>query len=352
MNTTCVRCGRPMADQAYADQECARRVERALLGDDRNPDRPGLVDTAPAARDIAQGQNSRTSGGGGTGKPGSRLPLDLAATAKLDAVQGMITTWARHVAEERHGRSLAHAGEDPIVHAARYLAANLEWLRHRPEADEAFGAIEACARIVAGIARGPAGKKYLGPCGTLIDPNDCSRYGIGDHDCAEHEPCDGNVYARIYTDGTVARIGACRTCHTEFETDQRTAWLDDEVRQRAYRVAQISDAYGISENTIRTWAHRVRPDTGEPILASYWRTPAGLITPWVDPVLDDTLTGAALKARLGEISDEIKARGGRLHYVGDVLDLAAADAARREERRAERQRRTAARAAEEASNAA
>ena len=59
-----------------------------------------VIDTLPAARDIAQRQTSR-GGGSGAGKPGSSLPLDLGATARLDAVQSALTTWSRHVSEER-----------------------------------------------------------------------------------------------------------------------------------------------------------------------------------------------------------------------------------------------------------
>jgi hypothetical protein len=57
---------------------------------------------------------------------------------------------------------------DPLVALARWLTPHLEWARHRPEAGELLADIESCARVVAGIARGPAEQKYLGPCGALI----------------------------------------------------------------------------------------------------------------------------------------------------------------------------------------
>lgn len=325
----CVRCGRELADTAYVCPACADRAHDHL---------GQIIDMTPAARDVAHGLSRRTSGSGGSGKPGSRLPLDLTATAKLDAVQGELTTWARHVAEERSGRPLRHAGDDPIVHSARYLAANLEWLRHRPEADEAFTIIAACARVLRGIAHGPVEQRYLGPCGA---PTWCDVTGFGQapgSEVIEGAPCEGDIYGR-----TGAELGRCRTCGAEVEQEARRAWLDSEVRQRAFRAAQIAEAYGVNVKTIRTWATRPRPDTGIPPLASYWRTEAGLITPWTDPPLDANLKGDDLTARLGEIADEIQARGGRLHYVGDVLDLAAADAARRETERAKRERRAAAR---------
>jgi hypothetical protein len=288
--TECVRCGRPTPD-GYADVHCRDLIRRDLLGDDSRDDRPGLVDTAPAARDIAQGQSRGGGEGGASGKPESRLPLDLAVTAKLDAVQGEMTTWARHVAEERYSGPQGHVGEDPIVVAARYLAANVEWLRHRPEVDEAYAAIELCARVVRGIVRGPAAQRFLGPCGahwTEWNP---------DGTPLDAGYCEGDVYAR---DG--AASGRCRTCGAEVDTAERQAWLDAEVRSRAFRAAHIAEAYGIRPNTIRKWAER------------------------------------------GKLTAHGTDRDGRpLYNVGDVLDLAVADAARRETRRNERERRDAAR---------
>jgi uncharacterized protein YjcR len=109
--------------------------------------------------------------------------------------------------------------------------------------------------------------------------------------------CEGDVYAR---DG--AASGRCRTCGAEVDTAERQAWLDAEVRSRAFRAAHIAEAYGIRPNTIRKWAER------------------------------------------GKLTAHGTDRDGRpLYNVGDVLDLAVADAARRETRRNERERRDAAR---------
>lgn len=310
-----------MPDQAYACVHCGL-------------DRPGrqlatIADMTGAARDVAHGFGRRGTGGA-SGKPGSRLPLDLTATSKLDAVQGSLTTWARHIADER-GLELPDALIDPIVAAARFIERNLEWARHRPEVDEMLSDIDRCARVVQSLAKGPAAQRYLGPCGAPL----------GVLPAPEHYPddalvtteCGGDVYCR---EG--AQHGACRTCGAEVSTAERQAWLDGEVRSHAFRAAHIAQAYGINVNTIRSWAARGN-------LPSYWRTSAGLVTPWTDPELDPNLKGEAMNARLGEISDEIEARGGRLHYVGDVLDLAAVDAARRAEEQAKRARRAATRAA-------
>jgi hypothetical protein len=86
----CVRCGAPT--DGYACSRCAFRA-----GDQLHD----IGDMAGAARDIAHGLSSRQSGSAAAGKPGSRLPLDLAATARLDAIEAELTTWCRHVAETR-----------------------------------------------------------------------------------------------------------------------------------------------------------------------------------------------------------------------------------------------------------
>lgn len=331
----CACCGKPLADGAYACVTCGITKPGEQLRQ--------IADMTPAARDVAHGL-SRRGGGGAGGKPGSRLPLDLGATSRLDAVEVVLTKWINHIGPIRgHTRPwFTHTG-DPIGIAATWLTAHLEWMRHRPdqEPDEdgnTWGAqqfladIAAAARVVAGIARGPAEQRYLGPCGALVVENyeRTEHDGIIDESATTRE-CDGDIYAR---EG--APTGYCRTCGADVPTDLRRAWLDDEVRAHAFTARDIADAHGINVKTIRTWATRG-------LLASYWRTGAGLVTPWIDPVLDPALKGDDMETRLGQISDEIQARGGRLHYVGDVLDLAAADAARRAEEQAKRARRVEAR---------
>lgn len=96
----CVRCGRPLADGAYCCDRCASQAAEKLTL---------VVEVTPAARDVAQGL-SRRSHGGGSGKPGSRLPLDLTAMAKLDGVQNSLTGWARVISEQRGLDYAPHLG--------------------------------------------------------------------------------------------------------------------------------------------------------------------------------------------------------------------------------------------------
>jgi hypothetical protein len=197
---------------------------------------------------------------------------------------------------------------DPIAKLATRLAGHVEWMRHRQEADEFLSAVDACLRVVRGLARGPSEQKYLGPCGaepphdTLCfdkvgHPHDneceCWCHDLHDPQVMANRTCDGDVYAY-----RGAKVGRCRTCGAEVATSEREAWLDAEVRAHAFRDREIADAYGVNVKTIRTWVLR------------------GHLVPH------------------GHDAD-----GRPLLNVGDVLDLAAADAARRETDRAKRARR-------------
>ena len=324
MTTTtaqCVCCGKPVPGTEYACSVCGVTKPTAQLRT--------IADMTPAARDVAHGQ-ARRGGGGASGKPGSQVPLDLGATSKLDAVQNELSTWVRHIADERGVHVPSVKGSDVIVEAAEWLLGHLGWLRHRQEVSDALSGFAAAARVITGITSGPAERWFLGPCGATVTWDDD---GV---EAERDSPCEGDVYAR-HRD---AKDGACSDCGARWTTAARRAWLDGKVRERAFRASEIAKAYRINVNTIRSWATRG-------LLASYWRTSAGLVTPWIDPPLDPALKGDEMKERLGEISDEIRDRGGRLHYVGDVLDLAASEAARRAGEQAKRARRAAVKANEE-----
>jgi hypothetical protein len=283
-DTRCVICDRPMPDQAYACERCGVTKPTEQLAT--------IADMTPAARDIAHGL-SRRAGGGSSGKPGSRLPLDLGATSKLDAVQAALTLAVDRTATIRGLTRpwFTHHG-DPITAAAQFLLGhgNLEWARHRPDVDKLLTDIAAAARVVAGIARGPAAQRYLGPCGAQQWTKPGAETQASQ---VEGWYCDGDVYAR---EGSP--IGRCRTCEAEVSTDERRAWLDGEVRAHAFRATDIGKAYGVNTNTIRSWAAR------------------------------------------GQLVEHGRDRDDKpLYNVGDVLDLAAADAARRAEQQAKRARR-------------
>jgi hypothetical protein len=219
---------------------------------------------------------------------------------------------------------------DRIAVLARFLAANLPWMRHRPEVDEFAADVAECASRMRGLVNGPAPQRYLGPCGApqiAIDPEVAEAQGIHPANAALGlASCDGDMYAR---EG--AQRGRCRTCGAEVSTDLRQDWLNAQARSSglAWTAAGIADAYGLSVKTIRSWATERRAPNGVVLrrakLATYWHNGEQLV-PWVDP-----LPG-----------QDVKDRGDRLHYVADVVRLAEEAA----ERRAAEDDRAAARAAE------
>lgn len=295
---TCVRCGRPTVD-GYVDTVCGIERPRGWLAE--------IADMVPAARDIAHGLSNH-GGTGGHGKPGSRLPLDLGATARLDAVLRTLTRWVNRIGYQRGAARPWFAPHgDEIITAAHWLTDHLEWLRHQPDHDpdthgNTWGAeqfltdIEACARIVRGIVRGPAEQRYLGVCGATVTWDDDG------NEVPRDAPCEGDVYGH-----SGAESGTCRACKARWQVATRRAWLDAEVRQRAYRASEIEDAYGVRANLIRQWA---TPERGMLRVHS---------------------------------TDRI---GRRLYLLGEVLDLAVAQKAKAAERAAKREQRAAREAAE------
>lgn len=194
---------------------------------------------------------------------------------------------------------------DLIAKDIAFLNVQLPWLRHatRPDAEpyavQVFAEIADCARRMRSLVDGPREQKYLGPCGanietdvTTIDPDHGE--GIRTYVLVE---CEGDVY------GVAGATGRCRTCGATVDQQARRAWLDDEVRARAYRATQIEEAYGIKAKTILSWRDR------------------GQLLPH------------------GTDGHDHRGMPRPTFNVGDVLDLAATTAARREKRRVERARR-------------
>lgn len=290
----CVRCERPTLD-GYACSGCADRAAAQLAE---------IRELTPAARDVAYGIVRRSAGGSGSGKPGSRSPGNDDAMDTLDEVQNRLTTLARDIAEMRGAQFVSTAFDglgvpDPLAEACSWLGGQMEWARHavdgtEPYAMRALDEIAESARQIRHLVDGPAAQKYLGPCGAEVEVEDDFDYTM-----LLQFTCDGDVYGRAGGDK-----GRCRTCGAEVDTGERLIWLDDVRRDWLYYASEIADAYPIKAMTIRAWLSR------------------GLLVAHGD-------------------------RDGRpLLKLGEVLDLAAGDAARREEARATRARRSAARAAE------
>lgn len=225
---TCGTCDRPADGTAYACQHCANRARAHLRTI------ASLAGPAGPARDVAHGRVRRGPATGGKGAA-SRLPLNLAAGARLDAVTNTVTTWARHVAEER-GTAIPAAG-DPLTIAAKLLSAHIDWLRHQPEAAEAIRDLATAARVLTALVDGPADRRWLGQCGADTDAG----------------TCDIDLHARL-----TATTATCRGCGARHDVRQRRTWLAEVARSYAYTAREIEQAYGVRAGTIRVWAHRGR----------------------------------------------------------------------------------------------
>src|SRR6202008_2611179 len=196
----CAICGREQADMAYACSTCAGKARRWL---------GTSADLAGPARDVAHGQRGR---GLTVGAPSSeaRLPFNISATSRIDAVTNAITGWARVGWDHRGGQP--DLTGDPLEAAARYLAGEVEWLRHQQFAEEAFDVIDRCARVLAAIADRPAERRYAGPCA-----------------------CGPDLYARPGSD-----VARCRMCGTDHQVAERLEWMRGQIEDRLARPVEIA----------------------------------------------------------------------------------------------------------------
>src|ERR1043165_8583161 len=144
----------------------------------------------------------------------------------------------------------ASAVTDPLIAAARFLTAQLPWLRHAtdeqgvPRAADVFREIEDCAARMRSLVDGPREQMFLGVCRATVTWDDEL------NEIPRDQPCAGYVFGN-------SKLGICRACRARWDdVDQRLEGLRGEVRARAYRATQIEEAYGISAKTILSWRDR------------------------------------------------------------------------------------------------
>lgn len=178
---TCARCEKPMRhEQAVICGPCASH-HRALLG--RTSGLAGQVVIT-----IARLDNMPATGSGAPDELGwwkgdnaleaIEMPYRPDAADRYATAWAELATWARHCFEER-GIDYAATGLDGLC---GFLASQLEWLRHRDEAAEAWPALDAaCRQIERIVDRRPDGE-FIGmcDCGTALyhrggDSTKCSR---------------------------------------------------------------------------------------------------------------------------------------------------------------------------------
>ena len=266
----CPICGKPIHDNAYICGTCGQTLTKALhhiadlhaeldvtltrqarIGSTNGaPPPPPEVDPDPQPKNVIL-----------WGVAVQPLPFHLGASTVRRAVVNVVTTWARIILEER-GMDLPPIPEPPIgpvcnpteckhqsctvirwhiqdsetVHAAKFIGEYVWWLRHRPEAPEAFKDLTLADRDLERVIDRPAPMKYAGPCNI----------------------CRKDLYVR---EG--AAMVECRPCGMTYDMDQRREYLLKCAEDRLERAAQIARAVTdlgspISADRIRKWAERGR----------------------------------------------------------------------------------------------
>lgn len=257
------RCGRPIHDQGYVCRPCA-----GLIGDQL-----AVVVLAAGEDATTIARLDRIARTGGQQEPPlepwskaegalypNPLPVNLDAAERFTAAAMDLETAARAIENERGivlyvtgpcqhetcryaadrdsrytGPTCPDHNRHPLAYVAAFLAEQLEWLRHRPQADTELGAIaDACAQLVAVVDR-PADHWYAGTC----------------------TECGDDLWpaAGVHT----VRCG----CGAEYDADERrTAMLErlEEMWLGPEQAAHAMTALGLPvvASTIRTWAERHR----------------------------------------------------------------------------------------------
>jgi len=198
---TCPVCSRPIPDMAYLCSVEATKLRTEL-------ERVALV-AGEAMTTIAK--QARIGGGGRRTDPEVPLPVNLTAAADHDAAVNTLTTWARHVQEES-GRPLPEVEGHPLIALAAWLVGQLDWLRHRPEAEEAFDEIGDACRVLVRVVDRAADRIIVGQCG-------CGEYLYAVRG-REHVTCSG--------------------CNTQYNVEAARDLLRESLDQRLCTAAEIA----------------------------------------------------------------------------------------------------------------
>jgi hypothetical protein len=151
----------------------------------------------------------------------------------------------RRTADCRHASCVLiriRASEHPVARAARLVAANLDWFRHRPDAWRLLTALEKAASAIRQVIDAPPPLWYAGPC--------WEQAGVG--------RCPGELYA-IATSGTVR----CPECHFPHAVAARRQWLLKEAVDALAHAEMLAAALSVLDRPItaamiRGYAHRGR----------------------------------------------------------------------------------------------
>lgn len=270
-DTSCDLCGDPIRDTAYVCPRCTGNTARYLADVVKVA---ADVETTVARLARYSDRHGRTlpdddpDGRPNGGLKVTPLPFNPSARTRGNDAGNTITTWARHVAEERGGgplrpqatigplcrsgagcrhescalvrsRSVPH----PIARAAEYLllAENLNWLRHRPEAEEAFDELGDACRTLVQVVDAPPPLQYAGPC--------WSKQQVG--------RCEEVLYARA--DAAIVR---CPVCRESYDVAERRLWLLEEADDVLAHASLIAGALTVLDRRVTASMVRNYADRG------------------------------------------------------------------------------------------
>jgi hypothetical protein len=233
---TCDRCHEPIHDQAYVCPQCTRRLRRDLetvarvAGEawttiarlDRIGGRNGRAelepeDTTCACEPCRRGRRDKAD----NALAPRPWPINLAAARRHDAAVNELTTWVRHIAQTRGAPGPEPPRGHPLAAAATWLTGHLDWLRHRPEAAEAFDALGDACRVLVRIVDRPPERVVVGqcPCQVVTDGGRPPEY--------------------LYAIRGAAQV-ACRSCGTTYDVDSSRDELKRQLDQALFTAAELA----------------------------------------------------------------------------------------------------------------
>lgn len=226
MTQPCASCDRPILDTAYVCSLCSDRTGKNLLvGAELYMEMAVAI-----ARLVKFGDPI------GRGRSEMPLPFDWDRSVDRSTVDNVVSTWARHIVEETGAWTPSNVGE-----VMRWLAdpKQINWLRYRQEAAEAFDELDYAARLVIRCVDSPSERWYAGPCST--------------------DGCTEDLYGRPN-----ASTLRCKECGTIHDAQARRDWLlkqADDVLGTATEVARFASAMrgeSVTAASIRGLAFRGR----------------------------------------------------------------------------------------------
>lgn len=168
--------------------------------------------------------------------PAPPMPVNQQAADDYHAVLNTITTWARHVSEQR-GFDLPPANRRPLSVAAGWLALHIDWVRHRPEAEEAFDELNYACQLMSRIVDRPPTRVVVGQCG-------CGQY--------------------LYALPRAVEV-RCQACGTTYGVEASRAMLREALNQMIFTAAEIAtlattlgltDRRDQARKLINVWSNR------------------------------------------------------------------------------------------------